>query len=264
MAMPNQHYSDYADSHSVMYGECITDLGGGSFKFQGCPRKYSQLDQYLMGLRAPCEVSPMMVLVDPMMPTEGVDSISMSATAAPITRSGLVRHDISIDDVIRAMGVRNPAYPAANRCWRVAFVVVLAPGQNSIPTDMRTKVLKYQQRWPGWFFEATDYRGAMITRITGPGCPEQDGGPVFDPICPPDGGTEPFDAGMEPFDAGIEPEDAGVEMDAGGEMLTGGTDAGHMDDLSKLRPGCGCGAADAAAWGLLAAALLLRPRRRSA
>jgi hypothetical protein len=105
---PNQHYSHLADSRSVMYGECITDLGNGSFSIGGCVRKYSHIDQYLMGLRAPSEVTPMMVLEDPASPGQGVDSIAMASNATPIVVSGMVRHDITADEIIRAMGARIP------------------------------------------------------------------------------------------------------------------------------------------------------------
>ena len=54
----NQHYSYWADSRSVMYGSCIRDLGNGSYELKGCERKYSHIDQYLMGLRASTEVDP--------------------------------------------------------------------------------------------------------------------------------------------------------------------------------------------------------------
>lgn len=263
MGHPNQHYSRLTDSRSVMYGECITDLGGGSFKLQGCPRKYSHIDQYLMGLRGENEVSPMMVLEDPAAPGQGVDSLPMSRTSSGQTVSGLVRHDITAAEIIRAMGPRVPAYPNAQRCWKVAFIVVLAPGQTAVPAAMLTKVQKYQQRWGPWFNMATDGRGTMLTSLTGPGCPTPDGGVVVEP----DAGVVEPDAGMAEEDAGVvDPPDAG-----GGEVITPTPDAGTTKGptkeetrvdigTTKLRPGCSCGAAE----GLVLAALvgLLARRRR--
>lgn len=283
MGFPNQHYSQLADSRSVMYGECITDLGNGSFRFQGCERKYSHIDQYLMGVRGACEVAPMMVLEDPANPGKGADVIAMGRNSSGMTRSGLIRHDVTIDEVQRAMGVRSPAYPHAPRCWRVAFVVVLAPGQTTVPAAMLAKVERYRQRWSQWFSFATDGRGTMRTNVIGPGCPVQR--PIADPCNPdagvrlPDGGVfEPDDAGVvEEPDAGqVEPEpDAGqtMEPDAGQvvEPDAGATQPGPIDqdpgqclncDLTKIRPGCGCGATDGALWaGLVLVARLARRRR---
>lgn len=254
---PNQHYSDLTDSRSVMYGECITPLDGGTYLLAGCERKYSHLDQYLMGLRAPSEVSPMLVLEDLAAPGQGTDSVSMSRTSSR-TQGNLLPHLVGAQDVIRAMGARVPAYPDAKRCWRVAFVVVLAPGQTAIPPAMLQKVQAYQRRWTPWFSSATDGRGAMETRLGNYPCPN--------PVVDTDAGVEPdggADAGVEPdggaeVDAGSgEPPDAGHEpVDAGDQCLSCG-------ETKKLRPGCGCGQAGGfEALGLLALATVLALRRR--
>lgn len=282
MGFPNQHYSQLADSRSVMYGECITDLGNGSFRFEGCERKYSQIDQYLMGLRGACEVSPMMVLEDPANPGKGADVIAMGRTSSGSTRNGLIRHDVTIEEIQRAMGVRSPAYPNASRCWRVAFVVVLAQGQTQIPSAMLAKVERYRQRWSQWFTTATDGRGTMRTNVIGAGCPAQV--PIADPCNPdagvrwPDGGVYvPDDAGViEEPDAGmmVEPDagmmaepDAGLtpEPDAGPPLQS--RDGGEPEclncDLTKIRPGCGCGAVDGSIVGAVLLAMgQLRRRRR--
>jgi hypothetical protein len=271
---PNQHYSHYADSRSVMYGECITDLGNGSFRIAGCERKYSQLDQYLMGLRGPNEVAPMMVLEDPANPGKGVDTVAMSRSGSK-TVSGLVRHDVTVDEIVRAMGARIPAVPNARTCWRVAFVVVLAPGQTTIPQAMLDKVNRYRARWGPWFNFATDGRGTMDTRLTGNGCVTfgGDGGVIVPPV---DAGQPMLDAGQPEDDAGVVEPDAGTppeELDAGqgGEdagsespmpLVDAGIDAMPPDDIGKLRPGCGCSALPAAELAALATAVALARRRR--
>ncbi|MEW5742426.1 MAG: hypothetical protein AB1938_26145 [Myxococcota bacterium] len=281
---PNQHYSHFADSRSVMYGECITDLGNGTFELRGCPRKYSHIDQYLMGLRAASEVSPMMVLEDAAMSGQGVDTVAMAANSSGSTVSNMIRHDITADEIIRAMGARIPAYPMAQNCWRVAFVVVLAPGQTTIPPAMLQKVEAYRARWGPWFSFATDGRGTMDSRINGNGCvvnPPTDGGVVVVPDAgQPDAGQPDAgrpDAGDPEEDAGIIEPDAGEQPDAGGEIIpedagAQGRDAGPSkwdtyvpNDTGKIRPGCGCGATGGfevmALLGLLGA-VLRRARHR--
>ncbi|MFT3708768.1 MAG: hypothetical protein QM817_14055 [Archangium sp.] len=274
MGYPNQHYSHNADSRSVMYGECITDLGGGSFKFEGCPRKYSQIDQYLMGLRGPTEVNPMMVLEDPSAPGQGVDSVAMGRSSGSMTVNGLTRHDISADEIIRAMGSRIPGYPNAASCWRVAFIVVMAPGQTTVPQAMLDKVKRYAARWPQWFYGATDCRGTMDTRITGSGCVaipntcDADGGTMMQPdsgVIAQDAGQP--DAGAPEEDAGLDAGTPGEELDAGNEMMPPvGGGIGKDDtrvDTGKIRPGCGCNA-DPAVLVLFGAIALLGSRRRRA
>jgi len=276
---PNQHYSHLADSRSVMYGECITDLGGGSFRIQGCQRKYSHIDQYLMGLRAPSEVTPMMVLEDPASPGQGVDTIAMSATSSGTTVNGLTRHDISADEIIRAMGARIPGYPNAKNCWRVAFVVVLPPGQTSLSSTMLQKVERYRARWGPWFNFATDGRGTMDTRIYGNGCLANppDAGVAFDAGQPElDAGQPELDAGRpdagqpEP-DAGPEAPDAGVDELTDSGVVQPNPDAGPSKwdtyvptDTGKIRPGCGCGAAAGVDLLALVGLVALAARRRRA
>lgn len=267
MGSPNQHYSHLADSRSVMYGECITDLGNGSFRVEGCQRKYSQIDQYLMGLRGQNETAPMMVLEDPASPGQGVDTVAMGRTSNALTVNGLTRHDITADEIVRAMGARIPAYPNARNCWRVAFIVVLAPGQTALSQVMLDKVNRYRNRWSPWFNTATDGRGTMDTRLTGNGClvMPSDAGVVIDAGV--DAGEPEVDAGV---DAGVEPElDAGVDdagTDAGlPDEVDAGTPPSKWDtyvpwETGKIRPGCGCGAGGELA--ALGAMLVLLRRRR--
>lgn len=275
---PNQHYSHYADSRSVMYGSCIRDLGNGSFELKGCPRKYSHIDQYLMGLRASTEVDPMMVLEDPANPGKGADVIALGRTSSGTTVSGYTRHDITGQELVNAMGSRVPASPGARRCWRVAFVVVLAPGQTTMPQTMLDKVNRYLNKWGPWFNWATDGRGTMDTRITGNGCETFTGDAGV--VLPVDAGTPEVDAGLVFEDAGVvvEPdagtpeEDAGVieQPDAGPleEVADGGTPPSKWDtyvpyDTGKIRPGCGCSAPGGGELFGLLTALAVIARRRS-
>lgn len=277
MGYPNQHYSHNADSRSVMYGECITDLGGGSFRFEGCPRKYSHIDQYLMGLRGANEVNPMMVLEDPSAPGQGVDTIAMGQSSGSTTVNGLTRHDITADEIVRAMGARIPAVGVGQNCWRVAFVVVTAPGQTTVPQAMLDKVKRYAARWPQWFYSATDCRGTMDIRPSGTSCI------AIPNTCDPDGGMMmPIDAGTPDPDAGVADagvqEDAGVdagtpgeEIDAGTEPMGGGAGGGPAGggigkddtrvDTGKIRPGCGCNV-DSSAMVILGALLTMSLRSR--
>ncbi|MDP3157913.1 MAG: hypothetical protein Q8N23_34905 [Archangium sp.] len=266
---PNQHYSQFADSRSVMYGNCITDLGNGSFQVKGCARKYSHIDQYLMGLRSPNEVDPMMVLEDPANPGKGSDAIAFGRTSSGTTVNGYTRHDITADEVVRAMGARIPASPAARRCWRVAFIVVLAPGQTTLSQTMLDKVNRYRNRWGPWFNMATDGRGTMDSRVTGNGCvtfPSD-----VDAGVPVDAGSMDPDAGMVEVDAGepdagpMEAPDAGQTME---EVDAGTTGPSKEDtrvpfDTGKIRPGCDCSAVSGGELFALLAGVIALARRRA-
>ncbi len=262
---PNGHYNYHADSHSVMYGNFITDHGNGSFTLAGGDRKYGHLDQYLMGLRAPNETADTFLIDDGSGEGNPAVAIPKGQTATKIG----TRVDVTVDDVIRAMGPRVPSSATAQKCWRVAFILVAEQGTTPTAAQL-DKVDAYRRRFEQWFTWATDGRGTMDTRLDGTGC----GTPAMpDAGMPEDAGTTPSDAGSDE-DAGSNDDDAGAgDTDAG---LTGGADAGggtvdagsdaDGDDIGTLKPGCGCVAADGSVlWlallGMGAAAARSRRRR---
>ncbi|MEN9799628.1 MAG: Tol-Pal system protein TolB, partial [Pseudomonadota bacterium] len=244
LSLVTLHYSALADSQSVMFGNFITPLGGGQYQLSGGTRKYGPLDQYLMGLRAPEETPPMRVLDD---------GSGMGAAEMPLRRgetktaSALDEVWVSVADVVRAQGPRLPAFPDARRCFRVAFVLVLAPGATTATAEQLARVEAYRTRWESWFLFATDGRAATVTTLDpAAACPA--------PLLPA-------------ADAGTAGEDAGsTEQDAGGPTQDGGTsaqDAGNgQPDTGKLKPGCGCNGAGAAPWLVAFALWALRASRR--
>lgn len=174
----NQHWSYYYDSCSLMYGSCIDDLGGGNFRFSYPLNKvkFSHLDQYLMGLRAPEEVEPMFLVTK--YDTSGVPEVVGSASIPMghnTTRdhSGFTRVDVTIDDIIRSIGPRNP--PTDSCHWKAAFILVHPPDQPPLPIQVQ-QMEAYRERWESFYAWATDYRGSFDTTLAGcgagtEGCP---------------------------------------------------------------------------------------------
>ncbi|MFO0600256.1 MAG: hypothetical protein U0228_33410 [Myxococcaceae bacterium] len=241
------HYSHLADSRSVMYGNFITDLGGGSYRLAGGPRGYGPMDQYFMGLRAPQDTPPLLVLDD---------GSGMGLIGTPLRRgetqtvTGMSAVNVSVDDFIRAQGARAPAFPQAKRCFRVAFVLVTQQGTTA-SVDQLALVDRYRQRWESWFGPATDGRGNTVTTLdVFADCPE-----------PSLGADAGVDAGVAPeMDAGVD-AGADVVVDAGAPASDAGSGDDGRIDTGKIRPGCGCGGgADLALLCLVVLPLL--PRRR--
>ncbi|RJO69574.1 MAG: hypothetical protein C4523_06045 [Myxococcales bacterium] len=172
---PNGHWSGYHSTNSVMYGNIIVDNGDGTFTSDGGVRQYSQLDQYLMGLRAPEEVEDMFyVVVDDDLHGNPAGA---SAPGYPWTYSG-ARVSFGIDDVIRANG---PRVPATSICHlKVAFALVY-PVQSfdpETPVDPATlyptpqeidKIDRYRQALEAWWPGGTDNRGSIDTTLSGCG-----------------------------------------------------------------------------------------------
>ncbi len=239
----NLHWSALADTHSVMFGNFITDNQDGTFTLAGGDHRYGYFDQYLMGLRSAAETPPLLVIDD----GSGLGSADYPVPPGQTQAVSGDAVSVSIDDVIRADGPRVPAYPDAQRCFRAAFVLVTQQGHVATPQEIAL-VDAYRQRWESWFAWATDARGSSDTRLDATdACP---------PMPPPDAGNPEPDAGVPEADAGA--PDAGSQDDAGtpGEMLGPPPEDNPpvLVPTTKLRPGCGC---EGSPVGSLAFALLI-------
>jgi hypothetical protein len=156
------HWSFFFDSDaSVMEGNDIQDLGGGSFKTVGAVQRYSLLDQYAMGL-VPATAVPSFFYVES--PTNM--SASRTRESAPevgITFNG-TRRDVLIDDVIRILGSRSPSSADSARVHRQAFLYVASAGKTADAGQV-AKEDGIRRAWEAFFQQATDGRMQAITTL---------------------------------------------------------------------------------------------------
>lgn len=154
------HWSFFMNSSgSHDEGNQIEDLGGGSFKTGPASQRYGPLDQYLMGLRPSAEVPPFFVIRDAIL--DGVQS----AERAPQSNVDIkgVRKDVSIADVIAAMGPRSPA-PAPNPpAWRMAFLYVTGGDQGDAAGV--ALVDRIRSQFEAYFPLSTEGRLSIETRL---------------------------------------------------------------------------------------------------
>lgn len=197
----NQHWSYYLNSGSVMYGSTITDLGGGQFEVTLGDPKYSPLDQYLMGLRDPADVSPMFYVDTG--DVAGAGSASLPIQPGRTDTINGTRVDFTVQDVIAAEG---PRVPARDIChWKTAFVLIHPAGQPPTPQQI-ARVDRHRRRFEEFYAYATDRRGSMDTTLSGSGTGTAE--------CP-GSATPPSDAGVPAADANGPPApDAEVAMDS--------------------------------------------------
>ncbi len=160
---PIIHYSCWFNSYSVLYGGMLTDNKDGTFTDVNGPRKFTQLDQYFMGLRSPQEVEPMWY----------VEVNSSLYGCADWPRGRGVPHDISgervdftIDDIIRANG---PRVPATSKChYKAAFAFVHPVGLPPSQTEL-AKFELYRSKLEKWWEWATDNRSSLDATLSGCG-----------------------------------------------------------------------------------------------
>jgi hypothetical protein len=156
------HWSFFMDSDaSVMEGNDIEDLGGGSFRTVGAVRRYSLLDQYAMGLVSESQVPSFFYVDNPVNVSGGRDASSAPRTG--VTFNG-TRRDVLIQDIVAVLGQRSPSAAESPRIHRQAFVLVV--GRNRSPDSAQVaKVDRIRLAWETFFQQATDGRMEARTAL---------------------------------------------------------------------------------------------------
>ncbi len=120
----NIHWSYLFDSGgSVLYGNRWQDNGNGTFTslaphFQ--MKYFSPIDLYLMGMIDKTQVPPMLL----------IENSSVDPTKLPeagVTISGTAR-TITIEDIIAAIGERNPDVSSSQKSFKTGFIFITQPG----------------------------------------------------------------------------------------------------------------------------------------
>ena len=156
------HWSFFMDSDaSVMEGNDIEDLGGGSFRTVAAVQRYSLLDQYAMGLVGESEVPPFFYVENPtnVQPDRQADS----APRVGVTFNGTRRQTL-VQDIIAVLGTRAPTAAESPRVHRQAFLYVVTAG-TSLDQAQVAKVDRFRQAWEAFFLQATEGRMRAETRL---------------------------------------------------------------------------------------------------
>jgi hypothetical protein len=158
------HWSFFLDTDaSVMEGSDLADRGGGRFETADIARGYSALDLYAIGLRSAPEVPPFFYVEDPddFRPNRGYKSTSGPEVGVSFTG---VRRDVTIEDVVAAMGPRVPDASRAPRILKQAFLLVadsVAPA-----TEPRVRgAARIRSRFEDYYRGATGGRGTVETTL---------------------------------------------------------------------------------------------------
>jgi uncharacterized protein (TIGR03437 family) len=144
------HWSfNFNSEASLLEGNRIRDDGPSAtprFWTTGASEGYSPLDQYLMGFRAAEDVPPFHTLFY-------VKGSPIPNTNAPATgyRFNGTRRDVTMSELIAAVGRRTPDYTIAPRHFRFAFLLVVPAGSQPSASDLaklnnfRTSFATYYQ-----------------------------------------------------------------------------------------------------------------------
>ena len=246
---PNQHWNaNFMSGPSVMYGGDITDNGDGTVTYKfGNPKKYGKLDQYVMGLIPPEEVGELFFMcsyADIEQCREGSPAVPAAKTSPDSVKSGLTKHVVTIEDVIRAMGTRVPSSAEAPKHFNVAFILANKVGSYPFPQQLQ-KMETLRVRFQEWFTWATDGKATICTELDGD-CSngeEPDDDPAVDNFEPGDESVETPDETTEVPDEGKDEE---IQDDTQKPDNTPKDDISETDDdtandfVDDESVGCGC------------------------
>jgi len=155
------HWSFFMDSDaSVMEGNDIEALGGGAFRTVGAAQRYSRLDMYAMGLATVAEVPPFFFVDAPL--NVQPDRNRESNPQTGVTFNG-TRRDVLIQDVIDAIGTRQPSAAESPRQHRQAYVYVISRG--ATPGADVQKLDRIRREFGPFFNQATEGRMTVVTTL---------------------------------------------------------------------------------------------------
>jgi hypothetical protein len=156
------HWSFFFDSDaSVMEGNDIEDLGGGSFKTVAAVQRYSRLDQYAMGLLPATDVGGFFYVESPT--NMSSTRTNESAPEVGITFNG-TRRDVLMQDITAIQGARVPSVADSAKVHRQAFVYLVSSGKTADAGQV-SKVDTIRRAWEAFFLQATERRMQAITTL---------------------------------------------------------------------------------------------------
>ncbi|HVS30880.1 MAG TPA: hypothetical protein VMS98_05445 [Thermoanaerobaculia bacterium] len=145
---------------SVMGGGTFTEVMPGSYASWATRSSYgySWTDLYLMGLASPAEVEPWFYLAnsDPPLGPSYYPPAGRTYSAT--------RREVTIDQMVGAMGERQPQYPDTQREFRVMFVLLTPGGAAQGEIDQMGMI---RREFEQSFREATGNRGRVQTGFSG-------------------------------------------------------------------------------------------------
>ncbi len=153
---------------SVMDGVTWQQNQDGTFTPTERDKRFGLLDQYAMGLREATEVPPFFFL-DNFMDENGQTVARDKISISPGRKYKATRTDVTMQDVLRAMGPRSPTTGGAASDLRMGVVFITPPGV--APAEIVGEAFLVDQTrapWDGFYNTAGQGRGKVCTELLRP------------------------------------------------------------------------------------------------
>jgi hypothetical protein len=153
------HWSFFFNSDaSVMEGNQIEDQRGGLFLTVDAVKRYSRLDQYIMGAIPPSSVPTFFYVESP-----NSTKVKTDAPSIGVSFTG-TRRDVLVDDVIAINGPRIPSSADTSKVHRQAFIYIVTNGRTA-DSGQVAKLDRIRTQWESFFAQATENRMTANTRL---------------------------------------------------------------------------------------------------
>lgn len=141
--------------YSTMGGSRFKDHGDGTFTSAASGAYgFSWHELYLMGLAAPEEVEPWFYIAD------SDPALGGSYNPPPNSTFKGTRKDVTAQQIVDAMGPRNPSVAESPKTFRTLFVLVTEPGRPATDGDLRA-LEAHRGLFEAAFHKATGNRGRV-------------------------------------------------------------------------------------------------------
>lgn len=129
--------------------------------------RFNHLDQYLMGLRLPSQVTEPYVVIESPTALSPENVIDATGPREGAQASGEAR-EITVDMIIDAHGPRVPSARDAAHVFTQAFVLLTQPdGDDGRRRRAAARLDTVRRQWGSWFQDASDQRGRVLTTLDG-------------------------------------------------------------------------------------------------
>lgn len=143
---------------SVMGGNDIKDNGDGTFTTVDATKRYSKLDQYLMGLIPASDVPPFFFVRTDSQETWQAPQIGQTFSGQKV--------NVQINQIVKANNVpRIPSSENAQQQFRNAFIYFISP-ESTPDSRQLTKIEKIRTEWQKFFKAATNQHATIDTTLT--------------------------------------------------------------------------------------------------
>jgi len=164
----NAHWAPWVQAEgSFMDGYNWQDNGDGTFTVIDSNKRWGTMDQYAMGLRKAADVPPFFVLDD--FKDDAGAPIARPMRFARGAKYKARKIVITVQDVVRAMGPREPAASPAAEDLRMGVVFLTPPGQGLTPLlGEAFRVDTTRAPWDDFYNASAGGRGKVCTSLLHP------------------------------------------------------------------------------------------------